>query len=248
LSSDVISQIIYVPDNHSTIQAAIDAAADGDTILVEESTCFENIDLEDYPMGLGGGIFIHGSGGKIIHNIIENNVMGTSTDYTTLPLIYNGGGIYADVFNNHTLIVRENMIRNNQCIGDDGNGAGAFLAGGRIIFDKNSVMDNRLEMMGAPMGAGLFWQFIEYKGNIDEYLLRTILLPGISWKEWAEACFSIMLVLLSAPIQLLIMKLQKTGIVFPYTRRCCGTSCCFTIILSGRLWIMGNLISIYGVT
>ena len=135
-------------------------------------------DLEDYPMGLGGGIFIHGSGGKIIHNIIENNVMGTSTDYTTLPLIYNGGGIYADVFNNHTLIVRENMIRNNQCIGDDGNGAGAFLTGGRIIFDKNSVMDNRLEMMGAPMGAGLFWQFIEYKGNIDEYIFTNNIIAG----------------------------------------------------------------------
>ena len=89
--------------------------------------------------------------------------MGTSTDPMTFPIPYSGGGMHADVFNDHTLIVRENMIRNNQCTGDVGSGAGANLTGGRIIFDKNTVMDNRLEMMGPTEGAGLNWQFIEFK-------------------------------------------------------------------------------------
>ena len=36
---------LYVPDNYSTIQAAVDAASPGDTIIVSEGTYEENIEV-----------------------------------------------------------------------------------------------------------------------------------------------------------------------------------------------------------
>ena len=237
------AQVIKVPGDQPSIQAGINAATNGDTVLVADSSYYENInfkgkaitvashflvdgdtshilrtiidgsqpvdtskasvvtfrsgedttsvligftitrghgtyDLYEYTMGSGGGILIHGSGGKICHNIIENNVMGTSTDPWTEQLAYSGGGICANVFNNHTLIVRENIIRNNRCIGEMGNGAGACLTGGRIIFENNTVKDNILDVKTGPIGAGLSWQYIDYNGYIDEYIIRNNFIIG----------------------------------------------------------------------
>ncbi|MFC1787589.1 nitrous oxide reductase family maturation protein NosD, partial [Halobacteriota archaeon] len=39
------SAVIYVPGNYSTIQAAIDNASEGDTIIVRDGTYVENIDV-----------------------------------------------------------------------------------------------------------------------------------------------------------------------------------------------------------
>ena len=39
--------VITVPGNYSTIQAAIDAAIDGDEIVVSPGRCFENIHFYD---------------------------------------------------------------------------------------------------------------------------------------------------------------------------------------------------------
>lgn len=39
------STTIYVPDSYPTIQAAVDAASPGDTIIVRDGTYRENIDV-----------------------------------------------------------------------------------------------------------------------------------------------------------------------------------------------------------
>lgn len=235
-----ISQIIRVPDDKTTIQAAIYIASDGDTVLVGEGTYLENIDFHGKPItvaslfildsdtshisrtiidgsqpldpdrtsvvsmrsgedttsvltgftitggtgtydleddvGYGGGIFIYGSGGKITYNIIENNHMGDELGPWALP--YSGGGIYAVVFNNHSLIIRENIIRNNSCTGVGGSGGGAQLTGGRIIFENNSVLNNRMDSDGDPIGVGLSWMGFDYGGSIDECIIRNNIISG----------------------------------------------------------------------
>ena len=48
---------LIVPDDHATIQAAIDAASEGDTIVVEAGTFTENIYIETNNLTLvGAGI------------------------------------------------------------------------------------------------------------------------------------------------------------------------------------------------
>jgi len=37
--------IVYVPDDYLTIQAAVDIASDGDTIIVRDGTYIENVDI-----------------------------------------------------------------------------------------------------------------------------------------------------------------------------------------------------------
>lgn len=230
----MFSQVIHVPADSSTIQAAIEGASDGDTVLVAEGLYYENINflgkaitvaskfiidgetshisktiidgsqytdwrdastvtmrsgedttsvlmgftvtggagtlitLGGYTDYYGGGIFIVNSGGKIINNTIEDN-QKTSNNM----LMGNfGGGLSASVYNNHTAIVRDNIIRNNSIKAKHTYGAGAFLDGGRIIFENNSVTGNTLNATGYCNGAGLFWSNNDYPGTIKEVTIR----------------------------------------------------------------------------
>ena len=60
---------IRVPGDQPTIQAGIDAASDGDTVLVAPGTYFENIDFK------GKGITVRSSSGPEV-TVIDGNQTG----------------------------------------------------------------------------------------------------------------------------------------------------------------------------
>jgi len=236
MASQGISQIIInVPADQPSIQAGIDYATDGDTVLVADSAYYENInfkgkaitvashfildndtshisgtvidgsqsaktdstsvvtmmsgedttsiltgftitggggtslellgwDVNDY---FGGGIVIDKSGGTILHNIIEgNHTIDTSDIYEI------GGGIGGTVSESHTLIIRNNVIRNNTVEGANSYGGGIGLIGGKIIIEGNRITNNKLISTSSDGGGGIFWAYYGLTGVIDEVIIR----------------------------------------------------------------------------
>ena len=219
MSTITIGQIINVPEDQPTIQAGINAANIGDTVLVAQDTYYENINFlgkaitiasnylidpdsshilntiidggqpanpdsasvvyfisgEDttsilcgftiqngsgtYPDGwgdhAGGGILCEFSGAKIIHNRIINNTVSNNAS------IVLGAGVAASSEENHTLIMRDNIIADNELntLGYNASGGGIFIWSldnwGINHTIQNNIIKNNSAIGKKARGAGL---------------------------------------------------------------------------------------------
>jgi parallel beta-helix repeat protein len=136
---------IRVPQDANTIQQGINAASNGDTILVAPGTYFENINF------LGKAITVQsemGAGVTIIdgHNNFGSVVTFASGESQTSRLsgftIQNGkapfaGGIFIQAASPH---IDNNVIARNEA----GDGAGILMTSSAAVITDNSIVDNRL--------------------------------------------------------------------------------------------------------
>jgi parallel beta-helix repeat protein len=122
---------IWVPDNYTTIQEAINMANEGETILVEAGTYYEHV-IVNKPLSLVGenkqDTIIDGSGAETIVNIIASNI--TLSGFT----IQNGGlGIY--LWGSSNNVISGNDVSNN--------GHGIYLSySGDNVVSGNNVSEN----------------------------------------------------------------------------------------------------------
>lgn len=135
LTIHISAQIIHVPADYPTIQAAIDTAYDLDTILVAPGTYVENINFNGKNITLASHFLTTQDTSYISQTIIDGNengavVMFNSGEESTALLsgftITNGS--YSGIYCNHSEPRLQNLIITNN-IGDEG--------GGIHIHDKN---------------------------------------------------------------------------------------------------------------
>jgi len=125
----------------------------GFTIMRGKGTHFTLLDLT---WRAGAGIFIDGSGAKIIHNhITENRLVGTQPDSVQ---IVSGAGLFCQWnLGNHWVVIDHNVINHNSCyLGSaESSGAGLELTyNSRITY--NIISDNTctVGLNGNAVGSG----------------------------------------------------------------------------------------------
>ncbi len=159
---------IHVPADQATIQAAINAASDGDTVLVAPGTYYENINFMGKAITvtssggpdvtrLDGGatatvvIFNSGEGrGSVLNGFTITN--GNSYyNYQTLGLIdYDGGGIY---ISSASPTVTNNVITQNIACGS---GGGIAAENSSALIQANTLSNNSQGGCSGGDGGGIY--------------------------------------------------------------------------------------------
>ena len=124
-------QTIQVPADQPTIQAGIDAAANGDTVLVAPGTYYENIDFK------GKAITVTSSGGPTTTIIDGGNKDGFAT------VTFHNGETRGSVISSFTIRGGGNGIAGGN--GEGGvyvNGASPTLAGASPTIQGNTITEN----------------------------------------------------------------------------------------------------------
>ncbi len=138
--------ILNVPSQYSTIQAALNAAQSGDTVLVQPGTYKENIiwpivnGITLIADGDTSNTIIDGNGSGSVINMISNNVIDSTTELRGFRITNGGnstkgGGIYLQKSNPklvNLLICQNNAI----------DGGGIYLDNSKVICIKLVIRDN----------------------------------------------------------------------------------------------------------
>ena len=169
---------IHVPKDHPTIQAAIDAAVDYDTVLVAPGTYVENIDFKGKDIAVrsddgaevtvidGGqvGSVVTFNSGETNNACIEGFTLTNGTGRFDGSSRYSGGGVYCE---NANPTIRHNRIWSNGA-GDfysSGYGGGIFIGPctSKLIVDNNEIESNSASSRGG--GVSVVDGIARFAGN-----------------------------------------------------------------------------------
>jgi len=165
LTSTGFATTIYVPDNYATIQGAIDASNNGDTIIVRPGTYVENINFvgraitvksEKGPVVtvIDGGSPTNPDFGSVVAFIEEEGSDSVLEGFTitkgtgTLDGMsrYSGGGVYCK---DSSPTIINNFITYNTC---NWQGAGIYCYNSNARIENNMITFNT----GSDDGGGIF--------------------------------------------------------------------------------------------
>ncbi len=180
------AQIIHIPAVQPTIQAGIDAATTGDTVLVETGTYYENIRFNGKAITVASNYIIDGDTSNILYTIINGSqptdpdsasvvmflnyedttstlngftITGGSGVLSTLSNIKRGGGIFCN--NAGAKIINNRITENHVNHGNKAAGAGIGCqrdSGDHCIIIRNNTINynSTTTSGGSAYGAGIY--------------------------------------------------------------------------------------------
>jgi len=145
---------ITVPDQYSTIQEAIDAAEDGDVIVIDEGVYQENIDFRgkniiltstdpDNPAVVDRTIIDGGGSGAVVSFRSGESEEAVLRGFT----LTRGGGLL--ISGGSSPVIEKNIIENNE----------AEVGAGIAIFDSSpTIIDNKIIGNSGYLGGGIYME------------------------------------------------------------------------------------------
>lgn len=152
LSGVVAAAEKHVPNQYPTIQAAINAASDGDTVLVANGTYYENITLKDGVQVRGAGADVTTIDGGRAGSVVTAIGVGPDTVLDRFTITNgggsSGGGIYLD---GGSPVITNNVVTQNR-LGYSGSSGGGIYA----YFSSATITHNTISNNSAEDGGGIY--------------------------------------------------------------------------------------------
>jgi hypothetical protein len=174
-------QIINIPADYNTIQEGINVAQNGDTVLVDEGTYFENINYRGKNIVVASRYIIDGDYDHILNTLIDGSqstevdtgscvIFGSGEDSTAViqgftltggtgtSFDFGGGNLFREggaiIMSNSSATIKNNLIYNNEAAVVSGVGGGG---GGGIssMFGNPRILNNVIMMNTATYAAGM---------------------------------------------------------------------------------------------
>jgi len=144
------AQIIHVPADTSVIQAAINIATDGDTILVSQGTYFENINFYGKKITVASHYLIDPDSDHINNTIIDGS-QPIDPDSASVVMFYSGEDT-TSVLCGFT-ITNGTGVAGTTNYAKSGGGISGLLSGAKII--NNKIINNEVENDNRASGGGI---------------------------------------------------------------------------------------------
>jgi hypothetical protein len=163
-SAASVADIINVPGDQSTIQAGINAAANGDTVLVADNTYFENINLKGKAITVGS-YYILDADTNHINNTIINGSQPSHPDSGSVVYFISGEDTNSVLYG-FTITGGTGTVAYFGLPERDGTGIFNWNSGAKI--EKNKIINNHITAAGdtACQAAG-----INITGDAGDYIV-----------------------------------------------------------------------------
>jgi hypothetical protein len=144
------AQIIHVPEDQPTIQSGIDAASDGDTVLVAQNTYYENINFKGKAITVASYYLIDPDSAHINNTIIDGS-QPANPDSAAVVMFFSGEDT-TSVLSGFTITNGKGVLFSSlyaRC----GGGIAGMLSGAKIMHNK--IINNAVEYNSDAGGGGI---------------------------------------------------------------------------------------------